>query len=448
MRKLLAVRHHPRRLALHCGSSKCTLWKRGAASRLVSAVVAGLLAGVVALAQAPPPPTELPGKPFFIKQKWMVGGAGDWGYLALDANARQLFIAHGQSVQVVDLETGTLAGEIGGFSQAYAIALDEAGQFGYASDSRAGNVTMFSRRSMSVVAKIPTPVPPRDLIFEPQTGLVFAVGSVAVATAARRTTTRPAPPENAGYPCGLASDSSDAPRPESVILALDPEHKRVAAAIRVCGAYDAMRSDDTGTISAVNRSEEAILQFEAQALQDLAGKQPANGTLILDWRRRSTRDDGKSGQLQPRRIVLGGGCREPRGLAVDGAHARLFVACSNRKLAVIDTGAGQVAATVPIDYGADSVAYDPARELIYAASGAGAGSLTIVQRHVTDSYAVVQTLPTLPNARTMAIDSSTGEVDLVTALDGVKLGAPPFNGIGTLQIQRVDATFQVLVVGN
>jgi len=46
------------------------------------------------------------------------------------------------------------------------------------------------------------------------------------------------------------------------------------------------------------------------------------------------------------------------------------------------------------------------------------------------------------------VDSSTGNVYLVTTLYGAKLDHPPLNGIGTLKVNQVDGSFQVLVVGN
>lgn len=441
----IAARRSQSRLVPSCllnarGAARC-----GAGRGVVSALFLGLLACWMAAAQQAGTSAELPGQPFFHQKTWFIGGSGDWGYLALDADARQLFIAHSKSVQVVDLDTGKLAGAIGGFSQAYAIALDPAGEFGYATDSRDDSVKIFDRSTFSIVAAIPTPVAPRGLTFEPRTGLLFAVGSLPVTNPSRRNAAPRTAQERAGFPCGAASEYPYAPLPESVIAAIDVEQRRLLATIEVCGTYGAIRSDGAGAVFAVEQGSRSILQLDAQGLQDLGGKEAAAGSLHLDWRR--PQQSEISSPLQPKRILIDGGCREPRGLAVDGAHARLFVACGNMRLAVLNSGTGGLVTTVPIGAGVGSVDYDDTRGLIYAASGAGAGSLTVIRRHVTDSYAAIQTLPTLPNARTMAIDRSTGEVLLVTSLNGAKLGTPPFNGIGTLQTERMDATLQVLVVG-
>ena len=86
-----------------------------------------LLACLPLAAQVAPIPaaTELPGSPFFIKKTWFIGGTGGWDYLTMDPAAQRLYIAHGHSVQVVDVDSGSLVGEISGFREAHAIALED-----------------------------------------------------------------------------------------------------------------------------------------------------------------------------------------------------------------------------------------------------------------------------------------------------------------------------------
>jgi len=135
-------------------------------------------------------------------------------------------------------------------------------------------------------------------------------------------------------------------------------------------------------------------------------------------------------------------------VAVDAAHARLFAACSNMKFQAIATDSGAALASLTIGPGVDAMAYDAGRGLIYTANGGGYGSVTVVRQHLTDSYAVIQNLPTLQQARTVAVDPSTGLLYLVTTLYGANLEHPPLNGIGTLKLSPIDGSFQVLVIGN
>ena len=94
---------------------------------------------------------------------------------------------------------------------------------------------------------------------------------------------------------------------------------------------------------------------------------------------------------------------------------RLFVACSYiMTLAVLNADNGDPVASVPTGPGTNAVAYDFDRRLIYAANGGGNGSLTIIRQDVTDSYAVVQNLPTYHWARAIAVSRITGLAYLVT----------------------------------
>jgi hypothetical protein len=134
------------------------------------------LLGCAALpAQQPPAATELPGSPFAIRKTWIIGGVGNWDYMTMDPAAQRLYIAHGAQVQVVDVETGQVAGVISGLREAHAIALDDTGQFGYVSDGPAGQVKVFDRRTLALVATILTGPAPRALVYEPQNRLLFAV---------------------------------------------------------------------------------------------------------------------------------------------------------------------------------------------------------------------------------------------------------------------------------
>jgi DNA-binding beta-propeller fold protein YncE len=96
-----------------------------------------------------------------------------------------------------------------------------------------------------------------------------------------------------------------------------------------------------------------------------------------------------------------------RGLAVDSATHRLFVAGGNGKLDEIDTGSGAVIAAADIAPGVDQIAFDPDMKRIYCASGTGL--LSVVQE--TDMG--LASLPdiTVPrHAHTVAVDPTTHNV--------------------------------------
>jgi DNA-binding beta-propeller fold protein YncE len=81
-------------------------------------------------------------------------------------------------------------------------------------------------------------------------------------------------------------------------------------------------------------------------------------------------------------------------------------------MAVLNADNGQWVTSLTTGPNTDALAYDFDRGLIYAANSGGDGSLTIIRQSVTDSYAVVQNLPTPHWARTLSLDPVTGLVYL------------------------------------
>jgi len=118
----------------------------------------------------------------------------------------------------------------------------------------------------------------------------------------------------------------------------------------------------------------------------------------------------------------------------------------------LNTGTGEIVTTLPTGPGTDAIGYDPQRGLIYTSNGGGLGSVTIIRQTVTDSYAVIQELPTKQRARTLAVNPTNGEVYLVTGLEGFDLNKKGAGGgaytLPVVQAEPVQGSFQVLVVGN
>src|SRR5262245_33984007 len=74
---------------------------------------------------------------------------------------------------------------------------------------------------------------------------------------------------------------------------------------------------------------------------------------------------------------------EPTGLALDADHHRLFVACGNQKLVVLDAESGKVIATLPIGAGVDFAGYDAALQRVYTANGRS-GTMTVIHQDSAD----------------------------------------------------------------
>jgi DNA-binding beta-propeller fold protein YncE len=408
-------------------------------------------------AQRVPAPTELPGDPFFVKKTWQVGGAGDsLSYMVLDPAQLQLFLAYRHSLVVEDVKSGTVGSKISGASGAFGIALDDTGEFGYFSDGKFNNLNVFDRRTLKVVGIIPTAPNPATVLFEPASGLVFVVCSIPPKTqsgaqeppvqpwlrtdaAVAQPPIRPSQPWLA-YRSGQArpatKDVGEKAEIKSIVTVIDANSWKALADIQLPSKVTFTKTAGGGQVYFGIPDKKEIARLDAEALGERLRREtpnPAGSTpkeeqlraghpfypgpqwqraalLVLDWSggRNVVENDASQITFFP----LEQECSEPRTLAIDRRHMRLFVACEKMKMAVLNADNGQWVTSLTTGPNTDALAYDFDRGLIYAANSGGDGSLTIIRQSVTDSYAVVQNLPTPHWARTLSLDPVTGLVYL------------------------------------
>ncbi len=118
-------------------------------------------------------------------------------------------------------------------------------------------------------------------------------------------------------------------------------------------------------------------------------------------------------------------CASPSSMAMDRANRRLFIGCRSKVMAVMNADNGQVITTLPIGDHVDATAFDAESKLVFDSNGEG--TITVIHEDSPDKYSVVETVKTLPRAKTMALDPKTHQLFLSTAEGG---------------------QFEVLVVGN
>ena len=111
-------------------------------------------------------------------------------------------------------------------------------------------------------------------------------------------------------------------------------------------------------------------------------------------------------------------CDSPSGLSIDRKNHRLFVGC-DKMMAIVDADTGKVLATPTIGDGVDATAFDAETGLAFASCGEGV--LTVVHEESPDKFSAPENIPTQQGARTLALDSKTHNVFVVTA----KFGPPP-----------------------
>ncbi|HVZ65928.1 MAG TPA: hypothetical protein VG936_15285 [Lacunisphaera sp.] len=134
---------------------------------------------------------------------------------------------------------------------------------------------------------------------------------------------------------------------------------------------------------------------------------------------------------------------EASGMAIDVAHHRLFLGCSNQVMVMMDATSGRVVSSVPIGRGVDANAFDPGTQLAFASCGDG--TVTIAREETPDRLTVVQTLQTQPRARTMTLDPATHRIYLSTA--SFEPVAPAEAGAGRSRPKMIPGSFRVLVYG-
>ncbi len=129
----------------------------------------------------------------------------------------------------------------------------------------------------------------------------------------------------------------------------------------------------------------------------------------------------------------------PCSMAIDSVNHRLFVGCRSKSLVVLDAETGKVAATLPIGDRVDAGAFDPESKLVYCSCGDG--TVTVIHQETPYRYAMLETIKTRPQSKTMALDPKTHKLYLPAAeykaATGGGRGRPPM----------VPGSFVILVFG-
>lgn len=183
---------------------------------------------------------------------------------------------------------------------------------------------------------------------------------------------------------------------------IDPVSEKETGSVALPGKPEFAVTDDAGHIYVNLEDKSQIAEIDARA-----------GKVIATW------------SLAP--------CEGPTGLAIDVSHQRLFSACANQQLVVLDADDGHHVATLAIGSDPDATGYDAGTGDVFSSNADG--TLTVIHQAGADHYAVVANVATAKDARTLAVDTETHRVFLA-APDVAAAGQTPAQG-----------TFGVLVVG-
>jgi DNA-binding beta-propeller fold protein YncE len=124
-------------------------------------------------------------------------------------------------------------------------------------------------------------------------------------------------------------------------------------------------------------------------------------------------------------------------------HHRLFSACGNSKLVVLDSDTGKVVATPAIGEDPDGVVFDSATGRIFTSNADS--TLTVLHEDLPDRYSLVQTVATAVGAKQIALDAQTGRIFLPTGHFGPKLR--PTARTPNPLAPVIPGSFAILVIG-
>lgn len=173
--------------------------------------------------------------PFKVAHRILLGGEGGWDALTMDPPTHRLFVTHGTRVQVVDVRTDSLLGEIPDTPGVHGVALAPEFGRGFTSNGRDSSVTVFDLRTLAVLDRLALPARNPDAIqydsFSRRT-FVFNGGSANV-------------------------------------IAIDAAKGRIAGNVSLGGKPEFAAADGNGTMYVNLEDSSAVVAFDTRTLQVL-----------------------------------------------------------------------------------------------------------------------------------------------------------------------------------
>ncbi|SRR6266568_811789 len=103
-----------------------------------------------------------------------LGGEGRWDYLCADARGERLYVPRSTHVQVVDLESGKVVGDIPNTNGVHGVALAPEQNLGFSSNGRDNSVSVFDLKTLKEAKRIKAGKNPDAIMFDPASKHIFA----------------------------------------------------------------------------------------------------------------------------------------------------------------------------------------------------------------------------------------------------------------------------------
>ena len=278
----------------------------------------------------------------FSTQKFSIGGTGGTDYLSADPATGRVYVSRGTHVMVVDGLTGAVVGDIPDTPRVHGIAFAPKEGHGFTTNAGDSTLTMFNLSDMSVVKKVHIGIDGAD-------GIMFDESTNLILSI------------NHSHPMGTA-------------VAVNAKTGDVVGTITLSGlAPEGGAPDGRGLVFINIEDKNSIDVVDLKTMK-----------VVSTW------------SIEP--------CDGPTGIAYDRRTNRIFAGCS-KKSVVVDATSGKVVAEIANGDGVDALGWDAAEKLIFIPAGRS-GNITVVHQDAADRYTVTATVPTVPGAKTIAVDEA------------------------------------------
>lgn len=242
---------------------------------------------------------------YAFDKKISVPGNSGYDYLSIDTVNRRLYVSHGTSVNVIDLNTEQVIGSINNMQGVHGIAIVNDVNKGFISDGKGKAVVAFDLKTLKTIAVIPVSKEDADgIIYDPYSKKVFVF-------------------------CGDANAA----------CIIDVNKLKETGIIDLGGAPEFAVSDHDGLIynNLEDKSSLNVIDVKAMKVIHNYSLLPCGGPtgIALD-------------KINKRAFTV---CR------------------GNKGMSVVDINSGKVITTVPIGAGVDAVVYDAFDKLVIVSNG-------------------------------------------------------------------------------
>lgn len=248
---------------------------------------------------------------YVLDKNISIPGNSGYDYLSIDTMNRKLYVSHGTSVNVIDLNKEQVIGSIDSMKGVHGIAIVNEINRGFISDGKGNAIVVFDLTSLKTITTIPLSEPDADaIIYDPYSKKIFAF-------------------------CGDGNST----------CVVDINTLKQIVTIPLGGAPEFAVSDHQGLIynNLEDKSSLNVIDVKTMKVIHTYSLSPCGGPTGLALDKNNKR--------------LFTVCRENKGMSV------------------VDINSGKVITTVPIGAGVDAVVYDSDNKLILVSNGDGTATV-------------------------------------------------------------------------